>query len=124
MILFLSSSGAVSLFSQAVLVFHILNINSSGQGLPLVTVLSTAFVETTKYPCNGNSSASQEEGASVHRPLKQKLKARAKAKEMDRTAASVLPAAMRKVPLCFSCTNHSLFLMSCLHLCLTTIKSF
>lgn len=69
-------------FYQTVLVFPILNLNSSGQGLPLVTVLSTAFAGTAQYPCNGNSSMSQKEGASMYRPLKQKLKGSAKAKEM------------------------------------------
>jgi len=52
-------------FSQTVLVFHILNRSSSGQGLPLVTALSTAFAGTAKYPCSGNSSMSQEEDIEV-----------------------------------------------------------
>lgn len=79
-------------FSQTVLVFPILNLNSSGQGLPLVTVLSTAFAGTAQYTCNGYSSMSQKEGASMYRPLKQKIKGSAKAKEMiDNTSASVLP---------------------------------
>lgn len=56
-----------------------------------MTALSVAFAGTAKYTCNGNSSLSQEEEASVHRPLKQKLKGSAKAKGMDDTATSVLP---------------------------------
>lgn len=78
-------------FTQTVLVFHILNIKSSGQGLSLATVHSTAFSGTAKYHCNGNFSISHEEGTSVHRPLKQKLKGSAKAKEMHNTTASALP---------------------------------
>lgn len=36
-------------------------------------VLSTAISGTVQYPCNGNSGMSQEEGASTHRQLKQKI---------------------------------------------------
>lgn len=43
-----------------------------------MTVLSTAISGTVKYPCNGNSGMSQEEGASMHRQLKQKLTGSAK----------------------------------------------
>lgn len=88
------------------LVFCILT--SSGQVLPLVTALSVLFAGTAKYTPNGNSSLSQEEGASMHRPLKQKLKGSTKAKEMDDTVASVLPTRYEGSPPQLL-PNHSLF---------------